>query len=503
MSTTHYEPRPIVLGRLIDYFSSIGFSIRSKILGAFLIVMVLMGSVVLLFIVGGMRYKQQYDSIITNITAANSINGYVKQAIDAEMWNIVAGKTTFGDGNQYELIDATEAKILQMMENTDSKRGRLKLDVILRTLSTLRADVNDMGTQIARGSTIEENEVSMERIREVTQLIDANIQDYILFEIRRAEQQYSGTQQNFIRWVWTSVVIMLLAMTFSIVAAWVISESVYVPIKKLHDVTTTITKQDLEVLAAGHHADEISELGMTFNLMIGQIRELLDFKIKEQENLKKAELRALQAQIHPHFLYNTLDAIIWLAESQRTEDVIKIVRALSSFFRVSLSKGKDWISLRDEVEHVSSYLTIQKMRYRDILDYKIDLDPVILDGSILKFTLQPLVENALYHGIKNKRDGGTIILRGHLLDEQTIYLEVSDDGIGMSPEKQEEVKAALQTENVTVVDDAGFGINNVNTRIKLYYGKQYGLQVASEYQVGTCISLTIPFKQVNGKTKDS
>ncbi len=143
------------------------------------------------------------------------------------------------------------------------------------------------------------------------------------------------------------------------------------------------------------------------------------------------------------------------------------------------------------------------MRYRDILDYKIELDPAILDGSILKLTLQPLVENALYHGIKNKRDGGTITLYGCLRADQTVYLEVSDDGIGMPPEKLEEVKASLQTEDVAVMDNAGFGINNVNTRLKLYYGRQYGLQVESEYQIGTRISLTIPFRPANGETKDS
>jgi two-component system, sensor histidine kinase YesM len=498
MTSEEKKVTPVFLGKIISFFSEVNLSIRAKILTAFFIVMFLMGSVVALYLVGSLRYKSQYDSIITNITAANSINGYVKQAIDAEMWNIVAGKTTFGAGKQYQLIEATENKIRQMMANTTSNRGHLKLDVILRTLSTLRGDINQMGTQIARGSTTAENEATLERIRDVTQLIDINIQDYILFEIRRAEQQYAETQQNFIRWVWTSAVIMFLAVIFSILAAWVISESVYVPIKKLHDVTTTITQRDLAVLATGHHANEISELGTSFNLMIGQIRELLDFKTQEQENLKKAELRALQAQIHPHFLYNSLEAIISMAESNRNTDVVRIVRALSSFFRISLSKGKDWISIRDEVEHVVSYLTIQQMRYHNILDYIIDIDPLVLDGTILKFTLQPLVENALYHGIKNKRDGGTITMRSHLLDPQTIYFEVADDGRGMEPDKLAEVQATLQTENVTVVDNAGFGINNVNTRLKLYYGRQYGLKIQSEYQVGTSISLTIPY--ISAKT---
>ena len=132
--------------------------------------------------------------------------------------------------------------------------------------------------------------------------------------------------------------------------------------------TTTITKNDLQALMTSDNVDEITELGMSFNIMIGKIRELLDSKIKEQENLKKAELRALQAQINPHFLYNTLDTIIWMAEAKKTDQVIEIVSALSSFFRISLSKGRDWITIGEEIERTRSYLTIQKMRYRDILD---------------------------------------------------------------------------------------------------------------------------------------
>ena len=143
--------------------------------------------------------------------------------------------------------------------------------------------------------------------------------------------------------------------------------------------TTTITRNDLQALVTHDNVDEITELGMSFNIMVGRIRELLDAKVKEQENLKKAELRALQAQINPHFLYNTLDTIIWMTESKKTGEVIEIVRALSSFFRLSLSKGRDWITIGEEVERTRSYLIIQKMRYRDILDYRIEMDEDVAD----------------------------------------------------------------------------------------------------------------------------
>jgi len=139
-------------------------------------------------------------------------------------------------------------------------------------------------------------------------------------------------------------------------------------------VTTTLTKNDLQALVTHENADEITELGLSFNIMIGRIRELLAAKMKEQEDLKKAELKALQAQINPHFLYNTLDTIIWMAEANRKDQVVELVSALSQFFRISLSKGRDWITIADEIEQTRSYLTIQKMRYQKILDFRIELD---------------------------------------------------------------------------------------------------------------------------------
>jgi two-component system sensor histidine kinase YesM len=251
------------------------------------------------------------------------------------------------------------------------------------------------------------------------------------------------------------------------VAAWSLSRSIYTPIKKLHDVTTTITKNDLQALMTSDNVDEITELGMSFNIMIGKIKELLDSKIKEQENLKKAELRALQAQINPHFLYNTLDTIIWMAESKKTDQVVKIVTALSNFFRISLSKGMDWITIGEEVERIRSYLTIQKMRYRDILDFKIDVEEDVAENTILKLLLQPLVENALYHGIKNKRQRGMIQIRARRKGENEILLEVEDDGIGFMPEKLNQLRAELTEDQGDIKLESGFGLGNVNKRIQV------------------------------------
>lgn len=472
-------------------------SIREKILLALLIVVVLMTAPYAFLIAPGLQYKAQYDAIIQNITTANSINGYIKPTIDAEMWEIVAGKKPFSQGTQYTVLDDVGQRVQQMISNTDSEKGRVKLNVIQRTLQTLRGQIDQMGIQIAEHRTFKENLALIDQIRDVTQLIEDNVQEYALFEVNRTQQQYLVLQAGLARWAIAGLVVIVAAILFSIVAAWRISKSIYVPIKKLHDVTTTIARHDLETLVTAKNADEITELGLSFNIMVGKIKELLAAKIEEHENLKKAELRALQAQINPHFLYNTLDTIIWMAEARRMDQVVELVRVLSRFFRITLSKGKDWITVRDEFEHAESYLAIQKMRYRDILDYRIDLPADMRDGQMLKLTLQPLVENALYHGIKNKRSGGTITVRGARLPGELLQIQVEDNGAGIAPERLAEIRTLLASDSGdTVIGEGGYGISNVNQRIKLYYGEEYGLSIDSEFRHGTRVTLVIPLQRV-------
>jgi two-component system, sensor histidine kinase YesM len=476
----------------VDMFSNIPVSIRTRIVFSFFLIILIMGGVNATVIFSGLQYKYQYDNLLQNITTANSINGYVKPTIDSIMWDIVSGKQNFKEGSQYLVLDDVNLKIKSMMQNTNQE-GRIKLDVLLRTLDTLRKKVDLVGEQMLQGDRFDDNMKVLEDIRSITELVNENIQDYVLFEINRTEQNYRETQDNFTRWSVISLVLTLLVILLAMLSAWIISESIYIPIKKFQDVTRTIADKDLEVLMTSENRDEMVQLGLSFNAMVRKIRELLEDKIREQENLKKNELKLLQAQINPHFLYNTLDTIICMAETNKNASVIEIVSALTSFFRVTLSKGKDWIRISEEIEHVRSYLTIQKMRYRDILDFQVDVDEAILGGTILKLTLQPLVENALYHGIKNKRNGGTIWVRGSLKTPDLICLEVEDNGIGFTPSKLLQVQADLSDDSSPVeVSENGFGINNVNKRIKLYYGKQYGLNIESEYLHGTKISLQIP-----------
>lgn len=490
---TYSESNSGLVDRFITIFAGIRFSLRTKILFSFFAVIILLSAMNIFLAYEILQFNRHYDAIITNITTANSINGYIKPTIDTEMWNIVSGKMEFDQGNQYQIIRGVNSQIESMMANTESDKSRIKLEVIRRTMNTLTHYVDKMGEAIAGGSRVAEHEKILDDIRGVSDVVEESVQDYMLFEVNQAEERYREIQGRFTRLSIMYMVLLPGVVGFSILAAWIISASIYVPIKKLHDVTTTITGEDLQTLVTTNNVDEITELGISFNLMIGQIRDLLNAKILEQENLKKAELKTLQAQINPHFLYNTLDTIVWMAESNKPDQVIEIVRALSSFFRIALSKGKDWISLRQELEHVNSYLAIQKMRYRDILEYEFDVDEDLLDSTILKLTLQPLVENALYHGIKTKRDGGEIVISVRHGEQNTVVLEVCDDGVGFTPYKLDQIRRTLSGETGEItMKEGGFGLENVNKRIKLYYGRQYGLAIQSHYRSGTRVTVTIP-----------
>ena len=236
------------IGRIIDFFAGINLSIRTKILLSFCIVILMMGATNAVLILWVLEYNRQYDAIITNITTANSINGYIKPTIDSEMWYIVAGKKEFQEGKQYEIIDNVNTQLRWMVENTDSDKARIKLEVLLRTMETLTRYVDRMGEQIEHGSRVDENEQVLENIRGVSDLVNDLVEEYMLFEVNRAELQYKEMQNGFTRWAITYMVLMFGAIGFSVIAAVGISRSIYIPIKKLHDVTTTTLTGDSDVL---------------------------------------------------------------------------------------------------------------------------------------------------------------------------------------------------------------------------------------------------------------
>ena len=237
---------------------------------------------------------------------------------------------------------------------------------------------------------------------------------------------------------------------------------------------------------------ETSILSTSLNAMIDKINELLEQVTPEQIRLRKAEFELLQSQINPHFLYNTLDAIVWLAESGEKEKVVSTVSSLSNFFRASLNQGKDIVTLKEDIGHVRSYLEIQKIRYQDILDYEIDIDEEINECLIPKITIQPLVENALYHGIKNKRGKGKISIKGKKTDDGA-KISISDDGLGITADRLRVVMNNIN--NRSDSEKTTYGLYNVNERIRLNFGEKYGIKIESEYGMGTTVQILLPINE--------
>jgi len=248
-----------------------------------------MGLLNILFISRTWQYSRQYDAIISNVTVANNISAYTKENIDTEMWNIVAGKKTFKEGQQYELIDEINTQVEQLIDNTNSQRGQLKLDVILRTVDTLKNQVDLMGQQVDQGMPAADNETLLEKIRETSTLIQSLLADYMLFEVERSGQQYDEIQSNYTNWIYINLIAMGLIVIFSAVAAWFISASIYVPIKKLHDDINTIVQRDLETPVINQEMDEISELEASFNILVTQLRQSFS-TLEEQVQERTGEL---------------------------------------------------------------------------------------------------------------------------------------------------------------------------------------------------------------------
>ena len=376
---------------------------------------------------------------------------------------------------------------------TTEENVRSDLNALIKLLGILEERVDDILANVEEGGHYDENMEMLDmNIRTLTSLIQDDIQKYIYDEAKNMEmlrRQVANSLLNSIR-VIIFVLIAIIVVIF--VLSRRLSRGITEPITELVSMTEKFAGGDFSVSYHPDRDDEMKTLAESFNSMVKEIETLVDDIHREQENAKDAELRLLQEQINPHFLYNTLDAIIWMTEAGENQKAIQIIQELSSFFRISLSKGESEITIRNEREHVKNYLEIQRFRYQDILDYEIDIDEELLDFHIQKLTLQPIVENAIYHGIKNKRGGGKITVSGHPhYNGKDIVFTVHDDGIGMNKEELDRLRALISGE-VTSEDNSGFGMANVEKRIEMLYGSGYGMSVESVSGEGTTITVTIP-----------
>lgn len=264
------------------------------------------------------------------------------------------------------------------------------------------------------------------------------------------------------------------------------------PIKELERVMKRVSENDLSIQVRIDTRDELGKLGESFNRMTNRIQGLMGNIVADQLMIRKLEMKALLEMIKPHFVYNTMDSIIALLEQKRDKDAMNLLEKLGRFFRISLSHGKEVVSIQEEMEHIRIYLEIQQFRFANKFNFILEVDEQVYQFQTLKLLLQPLVENAIYHGIrKQKNKSGIIIIKGYLKPEQ-ICFEIIDNGNGINPLEVEYINKVLQEELIPADEELYFGIRNVNTRIKLNFGKQFGLKFESKLNVGTRAIVNIP-----------
>ena len=300
----------------------------------------------------------------------------------------------------------------------------------------------------------------------------------------------SQFSMNLVQMRFFFFVILAFSLILIILLNLILSEQIADPIKKLENSVKDLekggAKPESDIYIGG--SQEVQHLGRAVQSMLEQRNRLMDNILEEQESKRKSELEALQSQINPHFLYNTLDSIVWMIESNRYDEAISMITDLASLFRISLSKGENIISIEKEVQHARNYINIQKVRYKNKFVVKFDIDEQILNYSTMKLILQPLLENAIYYGMESMDDEGRIYVRGYQKGDD-IYLEVEDNGLGMPESVTEKL---LVEDNQLPKRGSGIGLLNVQRRIQIYFGKEYGLNITSELDEGTKVTIQLP-----------
>lgn len=456
-----------------------------------------------LYLLGNLiSFSSAYNQSVKNITVIKDYSLNFKTDLDYSMYRAIVQNLNleyidaYADNsvadsakvrNPYDII----AELRQAVENQENASGKESVELMRRinkSLGWLERVVQKIENNICEGGHYGENiELLDKDIRSSTLLIQDNLHEYIYYEAVNLENIRADLQKRSRNTTILCTVILVIILMLTLFMTRTIARSVTQPIRELCAATQKVAKGNFTPTKI-ESGDEIQVLTESFNDMTEEIQYLIENIKREQWNLRDTELKLLQAQINPHFLYNTLDAIVWMAEGGQDREVVAMVTALSEFFRTTLSEGRDYITIREEESHIRSYLKIQEFRYADILEYEINVDSALYDYTILKLTLQPFVENALYHGIKNKRGKGKIIVSGYEKDEK-IYFEVADNGIGMDEEELARLRRKLDGQPV---HGRGFGLENVHERIRLNYGPEYGVSFQSKKGEGTVVIVCIP-----------
>lgn len=435
--------------------------------------------------------NRKYEDMLNSAMVASEFSLDFKKDYDYETYLLIVENKTLDESKLGEMLKEANRIVDGLEELTDSKENRNRLASAKKYLYNLQIYKERIEQNLKDGNKYENNiEIWENDVQIVTALMRETIFQYIYYEIKDIQKARTEYQDFFMQMIRFSIIAFALILILITFLSYYIPLSITHPIRKLSEVTDQVAKGDLTVRSDVRSGAEVSVLNDSLNTMIDKINELLEQVKTEQGRLRKAEFELLQSQINPHFLYNTLDTIVWLAEAGEQKKVVDMVGSLSDFFRTSLNQGKDMVSVKEELQHSRSYLEIQQVRYQDILQYEIQVPEPLFCYLIPKITIQPLVENALYHGIKNKRGIGKIIITGKR-EKDYFVLIVEDNGAGMSRERLEAVRKGMNQKSQTEKDI--YALYNVNERIRLNFGQKYGLSIASVLGEGTTVQVMLPF----------
>lgn len=441
---------------------------------------------IIIIVVGiGLGYGLQYNSILNNVTTASDFNREFTDNIKTKMYYFVID-SQYSEGMPTEEVKSAEAIALKLIGTTAEKDSLRAINSVLNLCQNLEAKMQEIA--VTEGYDSRMSQLN-DNIYVMADLIQEYMYTYLYYEAVHLDALQSTMITNMVVLMGV-VVVLALALLFVLLSySRKLSRSIVDPIDMLCDRLVAIGRGGLLVLEPIQaDVEEVQLLSDGIESMVGHLKRQIERNTEQEKQRRRTELALLQAQINPHFLYNTLDTIIWLIESSEISEAVAMVGSLSNFFRFSLSRGQNVITIKEEQQHIRSYLEIQHMRYRDLMEYDIDIPEELNIYILPKLTLQPLVENALYHGIKIRRRKGLIRVSGRAEGDQLI-LEVADDGCGMDAERLEEVRSFLFEGK-----KAGFGLRTVHQRIQILFGTEYGLTIESTPDVGTKVFVKIPMK---------
>ena len=465
-----------------------GHSIRWKINR--LMIIFASGTAVILLVMSLMllSINRQYENALLCANTAADFNKEFKDSIDLKMYHHVIRPRSASPADDLPLeeLDGAEEVFRRLDSATSLPDNHWRAQSMLAMSELLRSYMVEIAETESYDVRMDLLDRNIRGETGLTSLIEQYMHDFIDDEVRELSRLSASLSRNCNILIGVSVTGMAALFLVLVLYSMKTARRITSPITALTQKAKQFGESDYSALPVETDIPELRILDSSFDSMAGHITELMERQIRSERSLHRAQLELLQAQINPHFLYNTLDSIAILAENHREDDVVTMVTSLSTFFRNSLSSGADVIPPRAELAQATSYLEIQQVRYSDILTYEIDVPEEIQDCLVPKLILQPLIENALYHGIKNRRGRGMITISGDT-GEDGIHLVVKDNGAGMDEDKLRQLRGGSYQDN-----HSGLGLKNVHQRIRLYCGEPYGLTFESTPGEGSSVTVLLP-----------